>query len=81
MNPRIYLLALAAFVASIDENLVGGILPLLSRELGVALGAALGGVVIAKDRLEMTPLMGALMTALALAAACLSLMAAARRKL
>lgn len=40
MNPRIYLLALAAFVAGIDENLVGGILPLLSRELGVSLSAA-----------------------------------------
>jgi DHA1 family purine base/nucleoside efflux pump-like MFS transporter len=40
MNPRIYLLALAAFAAGIDENLVGGILPLLSRELGVTLSAA-----------------------------------------
>lgn len=52
-----------------------------AMHLGVALGAALGGVVIAKGSLEMTPLVGALMTTLALAAAGLSLMAGARRKL
>jgi len=40
MNPRVYLLALASFVAGCDENLVGGILPLVAQGLGVSVSAA-----------------------------------------
>jgi DHA1 family purine base/nucleoside efflux pump-like MFS transporter len=40
MNPRVYLLALASFVAGCDENLVGGILPLVAQGLNVSVSAA-----------------------------------------
>ena len=40
MDRRIYLLALVAFIAGLDENLVGGILPQLAHDLGVSLSIA-----------------------------------------
>ncbi|WP_038484062.1 MFS transporter [Collimonas arenae] len=36
MDRRIYLLALVAFIAGLDENIVGGILPLLAHDLKVS---------------------------------------------
>jgi len=39
MNHRLYLLALASFVAGCDENLVGGILPQIATGLGASLSA------------------------------------------
>lgn len=44
-----------------------------AMHLGVALGAAIGGIVIAQGGLLLTPLVGALVSALALVAACLCL--------
>jgi DHA1 family purine base/nucleoside efflux pump-like MFS transporter len=40
MNPRVWLLALATFVTGIAENIVIGILPALSENIGVSLGVA-----------------------------------------
>src|SRR5450830_263291 len=36
MDRRIYLLALVAFIAGLDENIVGGILPLIAQDLSVS---------------------------------------------
>lgn len=40
MDRRIYLLALVAFIAGLDENIVGGILPLLAHDLSVSVSVA-----------------------------------------
>lgn len=40
MDRRIYLLALVAFIAGLDENIVGGILPLLAHDLKVSVSVA-----------------------------------------
>ncbi|MDB5766908.1 MAG: pbuE, partial [Collimonas fungivorans] len=40
MDRRIYLLALVAFIAGLDENIVGGILPLIARDLSVSVSVA-----------------------------------------
>jgi DHA1 family purine base/nucleoside efflux pump-like MFS transporter len=40
MNFRVYLLALAAFVVGIDENIIGGILPSIAHDLSVSISMA-----------------------------------------
>lgn len=40
MNIKVYVLALSAFVVGVVELVIGGILPMISEDLGVTLGAA-----------------------------------------
>ncbi|GAK03567.1 major facilitator family transporter YdhL [Geomicrobium sp. JCM 19037] len=40
MNFKVYVLAVSAFVVGMVELIIGGILPIISEDLGVSVGAA-----------------------------------------